>query len=234
MKPPLILLIVFSVILSSCSSLQPETTANGEAARAECVALQTRCREIDKRIDSIPEVKGAVRNSDQRVAIQLTIIETKGRKSDPPMEQARVLSESEMTEQINSFKREGRIVTYPRMVTKSGRSVTFQNAVNHPIAKSTTSPAGEIESVPIGTLIGAEPTLLTNGKVQLVLDLTHSEITGTERFQGNSYPVVASQQHVGSYQLAKGETVFIEIPATEGGRHAKLQFFATATAVPKI
>ncbi|MCB1064830.1 MAG: hypothetical protein KDN20_18160 [Verrucomicrobiae bacterium] len=233
MKPPLTLLFVFSVILPSCSSLQPETTDNGEAARAECIALQTRCREIDKRIEAIPEVKGAVRNSSEQIAIQLTVVETKGRKSDPTMEQARVLSESEMAEQVKAFKHEGRIVTYPRMITTSGRSVTFKNAVNHPIVKSTTSSAGEIESVPIGTLVGAEPTLLTNGKILLVLDLTRSEITGTERFQGDSYPVVTSQQHAGSYQLAKGETVFIEIPATNGGHHAKLQLFATATAVPK-
>jgi Flp pilus assembly secretin CpaC len=244
MKHSLILLSASSLLFASgCACLQPATTANGESARAECLALKEHNEALNHRLASKPPARRAVMDSDETVAIVVTVVETMGEKAAKPTNKARVLSESEAKAELKELKREGRIVSYPRMLTESGNPVSFRSVINQPILESAssspdqdggeTSTKAEIEYIPIGTLIGARPTLLANDKIHLDLDMTLSDILGTEFYQGNPYPAVASRHHTGTYQLAEGETVFLEMPAADG-EDTTLKLFATAAAVPSF
>lgn len=243
MKAPLILLSSFMAFLASCSCpcFQPKTTANGEAARVNCLALTKHHEEIDQRLSPKSAApKAATSNPSNLVAIEVRMFESDHPESAEPKQAAQVLSESETKQKVEKLKSEGRAVSYPRMLTKSGRSAVFKSVINQPVLASSSSEApGEegvvesttVEYVPIGIVVGANPTILTNDRIHLDLDLTHSNIIGEERIDGNPYPVVASQFHTGGYELSEGESVLLEMEPAKGENTASL-LLVTATFVP--
>lgn len=240
MKASLIFLFPFTaLILSSCSSLRPETTANGAEARANCIALKEHFEGVENRLSS--RNVSTADDSEELVAIELTLIESKRGKEGEPRNPVEVLSKAEGEKRIEELKSEGKRVSYPRMITESGSPVTFRSVVKQPFVRTAATEVQDaggsttvtLDYVPLGKLFGLNSTRLAGGNFLLDLDLTVSDSAGTERLDGADYPVVSSSVYSGSHEISDGGSVILELEPADGDDPPRVFLVASVSSTPK-
>ena len=107
--------------------------------------------------------------------------------------------------------RETTQVSYPRVLTKNRRTVTIRSVINEPIGTSIdpVTKTSRVDSVPVGTVIGAAPVILKSGDIHCELQMTISSIIGERIIEGRKFPTVSSRVFSAPLVMPSGHSIVI-------------------------
>ena len=141
------------------------------------------------------------------------------RLGDTVAPETAILNGADMTVSVNALlkDRETTTVSYPRVLTRNNREVSIQSVVNQPVLAATSTSsvttggvsASSVSYLPIGTSINVLPKRMADGRIQLQVLITISSIIGSERIDGNQYPVATTRQFTAPLEVESGWTLAI-------------------------
>ena len=191
----------------------------------ECLATKNH---VEGTYARLKEGSSKVENG-QVVALEVTFIEVE-RAKDGMESEVSVIDSAAATSLMETLRSLPRSTStkYPRVNSTEGSPIVIKSVVNQPIVSNPTNGENrdaQIEYVPIGTVVGSTISRLERGRMKVGLDITLSDIIGTEHIGGNDYPIVSSHIYSAEHEISKNETIHLKLAPLKG-RNSTINVFA--------
>lgn len=106
------------------------------------------------------------------------------------------------------------VVQYPQTVTKNNREVVFNSVIQQPVLSGSSQTTGtstttqnNVEYLNIGTVVNILPKVMADGRIQLNILITVSNIIGQTSIGGNPYPITSSRTYSNDVMIQNGYTL---------------------------
>ena len=225
------------VLGASCASTSPTKLSLVEQA-----ALKKETQEIVERSKTLGAdfetrsagLADAVASEDQ-IAVEVKLFQYPDRPDElkhPPIAEPKTLGKAAAEAWIQDRVDDRRVTTvsYPRVLTKNGRTVKIHSVANHPFVEKQDPENSEttIGYLPTGTEIAVCPTLLKDGSIDVNATIQITNITGSALVDGNKHPVASSDLYRAVPILREGETLLFT-GGKSNGEDGRIDIAITAT-----